>query len=45
MSPIKSRIRTVEDWPKKCIMFRDITTNFLLKVDKNLASRNSPVGR
>ncbi len=24
--PIKSRIRTVPDWPKKGIMFRDITT-------------------
>src|SRR3989338_4572475 len=24
--PIKSRIRTVKDWPKKGIMFRDITT-------------------
>tara|TARA_Y100000310_G_scaffold345052_1_gene461407 strand:+ start:2630 stop:3157 length:528 start_codon:yes stop_codon:yes gene_type:complete len=24
--PIKSRIRTVENWPKKGIMFRDITT-------------------
>ncbi len=24
--PIKSRIRTIEDWPKKGIMFRDITT-------------------
>ncbi|MFA6918714.1 MAG: adenine phosphoribosyltransferase [Patescibacteria group bacterium] len=24
--PIKSRIRTVSDWPKKGIMFRDITT-------------------
>ncbi|MFA5047960.1 MAG: adenine phosphoribosyltransferase [Patescibacteria group bacterium] len=24
--PIKSRIRTVADWPKKGVMFRDITT-------------------
>lgn len=24
--PIKSRIRTVPDWPKKGVMFRDITT-------------------
>ena len=24
--PIKSRIRTIKDWPKKGIMFRDITT-------------------
>ena len=24
--PIKSRIRTIPDWPKKGIMFRDITT-------------------
>lgn len=24
--PIKSRIRTVSDWPKKGVMFRDITT-------------------
>ena len=24
--PIKSRIRTIENWPKKGIMFRDITT-------------------
>lgn len=24
--PIKSRIRTIADWPKKGIMFRDITT-------------------
>ena len=24
--PIKSRIRTVPHWPKKGIMFRDITT-------------------
>lgn len=24
--PIKSRIRTVDDWPKKGVMFRDITT-------------------
>ncbi|MBD3313064.1 adenine phosphoribosyltransferase, partial [Candidatus Woesearchaeota archaeon] len=24
--PIRSRIRTVPDWPKKGIMFRDITT-------------------
>ncbi len=26
MMPIKSKIRTVPDWPKKGIMFRDITT-------------------
>ncbi len=26
MSPIKSRIRTVPNWPKKGVMFRDITT-------------------
>ena len=24
--PIKSRIRTIENWPKKGVMFRDITT-------------------
>lgn len=24
--PIKSRIRTISDWPKKGVMFRDITT-------------------
>jgi len=24
--PIKSRIRTIPDWPKKGVMFRDITT-------------------
>jgi len=26
MSDIKSRIRTIKDWPKKGVMFRDITT-------------------
>jgi len=25
-SEIKSKIRTIPDWPKKGIMFRDITT-------------------
>ncbi|QQG44777.1 MAG: adenine phosphoribosyltransferase [Candidatus Roizmanbacteria bacterium] len=32
--PIKSRIRTIPDWPKKGIMFRDITT--LLKDPEGL---------